>query len=274
MKKILALFLLAGVPFALFSQAAGTEPKESQPIVVGGEQGQPAAPSKDVVKTITTKKAYTTTTTVPEVTTTVVSPERVLEREGLLTWLSLGLRNSVDYHFTPKEGALSCLWFFAEYYNTLWGVQAGIGYLWMPITTYTDLLGTSYTGTGTRGNVSVDFLAKLYMPFAKWLWAGAGINYAALLGGQLKWFNNAATAATANPTDAQTPATQARWADVLAGGGIFYIQGGIGAKIPVGHDFNRVNIEPELRFLVPMNAPTGYGMVMRLNLGVSYAFGL
>lgn len=274
MKKILAIFLLAGVTFALFPQAAGTEPKDSQPIVVGTDGAQQTPPDKDIVKTTTTKKGYTSTTSVPETITTVVSPDKVLEREARLTWLALGLRSAIDYHLTPSDGSLSAFWFYGEIYNTLWGVQAGLGYLNMPVTTYTDQLGTTYNGTGTRNYLSIDLLGKIYMPFAKWWWAGAGVNYAALMSGQLKWYNNAAVAAVANPTDAQTPATQARWQDINSGGGIFYGQVGTGLKIALGNGFNQLNLEPEFRALIPLNAPTGYGIVLRVNIGVSYAFGL
>lgn len=273
MKKVIAIFLLVGSAGALFAQQpAGTEPRDSQPIVVGGDQGGPQTTA--TVKTITTKKAYTATTTVPETTTTVIAPDRVLVREGLLTWLSIGLRTAIDYHLTPKDGSLSCLWLYSEWYNTAWGVQAGVGYLWMPTTTYTDTLGTTYNGTGTRGYINFDLIGKYYWWFARAWWIGAGMNYAALLGGQLKWYNNGAAAAVNNPTDAQTPATQARWADILPGGGLFYMQAGTGLKIALGNAFNVVNFEPEFRALIPLNAPNGYGVVLRFNFGVSYAFGL
>ncbi|MFZ5629417.1 MAG: hypothetical protein ACOY5B_09845 [Spirochaetota bacterium] len=270
-EKILAISLLAGFIGSLFAQA-GTQPRESQPIVVeGGEQGPQTTP---VVRTITTKKAYAVTTSVPETVTTVQAPERVLVREGLLTWLSIGLRSSVDYHLTPKDGSLSCLWLFSELYNTSWGIQAGIGYLWAPVTTYTDALGTTYNGTGSRGALNLDLIGKYYWWFARSWWIGAGVNYAALLGGQLKWYNNAATNGGTNPTDAQTPATQARWADVLPGGGLFYAQVGTGLKLAMGNGFNVVNFEPEFRALIPLNTVNGYGVVLRFNVGFSYAFGL
>jgi hypothetical protein len=83
MKKILAIFLSAGFTVSLLAQAAGTQPRESQPIVVESEDAGPK--STPVVRTITTKKGYATTTTVPETVTTVTAPEKVLVREGLLT---------------------------------------------------------------------------------------------------------------------------------------------------------------------------------------------
>jgi hypothetical protein len=275
MNKVIAIFLLAGVTVALYPQAAGTEPKDSKVIVVEGEQGPQSTP---VVRTITTKKAYTQTTTVPESTTTVIGPDKVLVRESLLTWLSIGMRASADYHLTPSQGSLSCLWLYGELYNTVWGIQAGIGYLYAPVKTYTSDLGTTYTGNGSRGYLTLDLLGKYYWWFARFWWVGAGMNYAALLGGQLKWFDAttaAAAAATAtNPLDANQPGGYARWADINAGGGIVYGQVGTGLKIAMGTGFNVVNFEPEFRALIPLNAPTGYGVVLRFNLGFSYAFGL
>lgn len=275
MKKILAIFLLAGVTFALFPQAADNQPKESQPIVVGGTDAGPT--STPVVRTITTKKGYAATTTVPETTTTVASPEKVLVREGLLTWLSIGLRSAIDYHLTPKEGSLSCLWLYGEIYNTVWGFQVGVGYMQTPVTTYTDFRGTTYTGTGNRGYINLDAIFKYYMWFARWWWLGAGINYAALLGGQLKFVDSTSAAlpvaSATNPADGLV-ANPARWIDVLPGGGILYAQVGTGLKIAMGSGFNVVNFEPEFRALIPINNPTGYGTILRFNLGFSYAFGL
>ncbi|AFM12181.1 hypothetical protein [Turneriella parva] len=276
MKKILAIFLSAGFSFSLIAQAAGTEPKESQPIVVESEDTGPK--STPVVRTITTKKGYATTTTVPETVTTVTAPEKVLVREGLLTWLSIGLRSSIDYHLTPKEGSLSSLWLYGELYNTSWGIQAGVGYLWTPVTTYTSQLGTTFNGTGDRGYVTFDLIGKYYWWFARFWWIGAGANYAALLGGQLKWYDSATAAAAAasatNPTDATQQAGYARWVDINAGGGVLYAQVGTGLKIAMGNGFNVVNFEPEFRALIPLNAPTGYGTILRFNIGFSYAFGL
>ncbi|MBL8034440.1 MAG: hypothetical protein JNJ69_12095 [Leptospiraceae bacterium] len=272
MKKILAIFLLAGVTVALFPQAAA-QPTESQPIVVGGSEQQ-GPQSTPVVRTITTKKGYAATTTVPETVTTVAAPEKVLVRESLLTWLSVGLRTAVDYHLTPKEGTLSCLWLYSEIYNTVWGIQLGVGYMQTPVLTYTDLLGTTFNGVGTRNYLNLDLIFKYYMWFARWWWLGAGMNYAALLGGQLKWYENTATAAVANPTNAQTPQFYANWIDITPGGGIIYAQLGTGLKIAMGSGFNVVNFEPEFRALIPLNAPTGYGSVLRFNIGFSYAFGL
>ncbi|MFO1480714.1 MAG: hypothetical protein U1F40_11000 [Turneriella sp.] len=270
MKKILAISLLAGFVGSLFAQA-GTQPRESQPIVVeGGEQGPQTTP---VVRTVTTKKAYAVTQTVPETVTTVQAPERVLVREGLLSWLSIGLRASADYHVTPKDGSMSCLWFFGEWYNTAWGLQAGVGYLWMPVTSYKDTLGTTYTGVGSRGYVTFDFIGKYYWWFARSWWVGAGVNYAALLGGQLKYYDPT-VAPGSNPL---TPvATPAYWADVAPGGGLFYAQIGTGLRIALGNAFNVVNFEPEVRVLIPLTTPYNntYGAVVRLNLGFSYAFGL
>lgn len=274
MKKILAIFLSAGFTVSLLAQAAGTQPRESQPIVVESEDAGPK--STPVVRTITTKKGYATTTTIPETVTTVTAPEKVLVREGLLTWLSVGLRSSIDYHLTPKEGSLSCLWLYGELYNTSWGIQAGVGYLWAPVTTYTNQLGTTFTGSGDRGYVTFDLIGKYYWWFARFWWLGAGANYAALLGGQLKWYDSTTAAAppAANPTDAQQQAGYARWADINAGGGVLYAQVGTGLKIAMGSGFNVVNFEPEFRALIPLNAPTGYGTILRFNVGFSYAFGL
>ncbi len=269
MKKILAISLLAGFVGSLFAQA-GTQPRESQPIVVeGGEQGPQTTP---VVRTITTKKAYAVTTTVPETVTTVQAPERVLVREGLLTWLSIGLRSSVDYHLTPKDGSLSCLWFYGELYNTSWGIQAGLGYLWTPIATYSDAVGNTYNGNGTRGGLTLDLIGKYYWWFARSWWIGAGFNYLALMGGQLRWFPTGTTGGT-NPADGAA-ITNARWVDVVPGGGLFYAQVGTGLKLAMGSGFNVVNFEPEFRALIPLNTVNGYGTVLRFNVGFSYAFGL
>lgn len=276
MKKVIAIFLLVSSAGALFAQAqpAGGEPRDSQPIVVGGDQGGPQTTA--TVKTITTKKAYTATTTIPETTTTVIAPDRVLVREGLLSWLSVGLRASVDYHLTPKDGSLSCLWFFGEWYNTAWGLQAGVGYLWMPVTTYTDNLNrVTYNGVGSRSYVTFDFIGKYYWWFARPWWVGAGMNYAALLGGQLKWDATGAPASGTNPADAAAGQIQyARWADIAPGGGLFYIQLGTGLRIALGNAFNVVNFEPEFRTLIPLNAASGQGVILRFNMGFSYAFGL
>lgn len=277
MKKILALSLLVGFTASLVAQA-GSQPRESQPIVVeGGEQGPQTTP---VVRTVTTKKAYTVTQTIPETVTTVQAPDRVLVRESLLTWLSIGLRSSVDYHLTPRDGSLSCLWLFGEIYNTAWGMQAGIGYLWMPITSYTtrytDPTGaqTTFDGVGSRGYLSLDLIGKYYWWFARSWWIGLGVNYAALLGGQLRWFPNGAAAVNNNPTDVQQPGAWARWIDVPAGGGLIYAQIGTGLKIAIGNGFNVVNFEPEFRALIPLNTISGYGTVLRFNLGFSYAFNI
>lgn len=272
MKKILAIFLLAGVTVALFPQAAA-QPTESQPIVVGGSEQQ-GPQSTPVVRTITTKKGYATTTTIPETVTTVAAPEKVLVRESLLTWLSIGLRSAIDYHLTPKEGSLSCLWFYGEIYNTVWGIQLGVGYLQTPVTTYTDALGTTYTGNGTRGYVNLDLLFKYYMWFARWWWLGAGMNYAVLLGGQMRWIPPSLASTQSNPLDGVGSINYNRWVDIVPGGGILYAQVGTGLKIAMGSGFNVVNFEPEFRALIPLNAPTGYGSVLRFNIGFSYAFGL
>jgi len=271
MKKIIALFLSVGISGVLLAQQpAGTDPRNSQPIVVGGETGPETT---STIKTITTRKAYTATTTIPETTTTVVAPDRVLVREGALSWLSLGLRTSVDYHIEPKDGSMSCLWFFGEWYNTSWGLQAGVGYLWMPLTTYTDNLGrNTFDGVGTRGYVAVDFIGKYYWWFARAWWIGAGVNYAALLGGQIKWDAPGITTAT-NPADG-TAYQYARWVDVAPGGGLFYAQVGTGLRIAIGNSFNVVNFEPEFRALIPLSTVAGTGVVLRFNLGFSYAFGL
>lgn len=276
MKKIIAIFLLVASAGTLFAQQqpAGAEPRDSQPIVVGGENAGPQ--STTTVRTVTTKKAYTATTTIPETTTTVTAPDRVLVREGLLSWLSVGLRASVDYHLTPKDGSLSCLWFFGEWYNTAWGLQAGVGYLWMPVTTYADNLNrVTYNGVGTRSYVTFDFIGKYYWWFARSWWLGAGMNYAALLGGQLKWDATGAPASGTNPADAAAGQVQyARWADIAPGGGLFYVQVGTGLRIALGNAFNVVNFEPEFRALIPLNPSTGNGTVLRFNMGFSYAFGL
>lgn len=275
MKNILVIFLLAGVTFALFPQAAGTEPKDSQPIVVTNDKEQPAQAKE--VKTVITTKGYTTTTTVPETTTTVQTPEKTLERDGRPMWIALGLRSAIDYHLTPKDGAMSAFWFYGEIYNQVWGIQGGIAYLNMPITTYLDTQGTTFTGTGTRNYLSLDLLGKYYFWFMRTLWVGAGVNYAALMSGQIKWYYTGQGNNGTNPTDATTAAATsnpARWTDVNSGGGIFYVQGGVGLKMPIGHGLSGLNFEPEFRFLVPLNAPSGYGTILRFNIGISYAFGM
>lgn len=272
MKKFLSLILLAAVTGALSAQAAGTEPKDSKPIVVEGDNGPQ---STTTVRTITTKKAYTATTSVPESVTTVTAPDRVLVREGMLAWLSVGVRTSIDYHLTPKDGSMSCLWLYGEWYNTVWGMQGGVGYLWMPLTGYTDSAATTYTGTGSRGYVNLDLIGKYYWWFARAWWIGAGANYAVLLGGQLKYFDNATTTLASNPAVGQTAI--ARWVDVAPGGGLLYAQFGTGLRIALGNTFNVVNFEPEFRLLVPLNGtqPSGtYGLIMRFNLGFSYAFNI
>jgi len=273
MKKFLSLLLLAGTTGALLAQnaPAGNQPRETQPIVVDNSSAAAAT-----VKTVVTKKAYTATRTEPETVVTVTAPDRSLEKEAILTWVSIGLRSSLDYHLDPAAGSLSCLWLFGEWYTQNWGMQLGVGYLYTPIATYTDGFNNTYTGTGTRGNVTLDLLGKWYFPFWRVWWIGGGANYAALLGGQLRWLP-AATATTGNnatnPADA-TVATYPRWADVTAGGGIFYLQVGTGFKIAIGNGFNTVNFEPEFRALIPVGAPNGYGIVLRFNAGFSYAFNI
>jgi len=274
MKKVLAIFLLVGLTTVQFAQQqpAGDQPKDSQNIVVGGDQGGPQTTGS--IKTVTTRKGYVATTSIPETVTTVTSPEKVYVQESQLAWLSLGIRTSVDYHLTPKSTTLAPLWLYGELHNTTWGVQLGLGYLSMPVNTYTDSLGTTYNGTGSQGYINIDLLGKYYLWFAKWLWVGLGMNESVLMGGQIKWWNNAATALAANPTAAQQPNSYASWTDIMPGGGIFYLQGGIGAKIAVGSGFSHLSIDPEFRVLYPLNAPTGYGSILRFNIGVSYAFGL
>lgn len=274
MKKILSLLLLAVVTGALSAQAAGTEPKESKDIVVQGSSASP-----NTVKTTVTRKPYTQTVTVPETVTTIESGNKQLERESLLTWLSIGARLSADYHLTPKDGSLSCLWLYSELYNTAWGIQAGVGYMWMPITTYTDNIGTVYNATsGATGSyrnyINLDLLGKYYLWFARVWWVGAGVNYAALLAGQLKWYPTGATNGGTNPADATQPTAYQRTTDIAAGGGLFYVQFGTGLKINIGNGFNTLNFEPEFRVLVPLNSVTGYGTILRFNLGLSYAFNL
>lgn len=275
MKKILAIFLSAGFTVSLLAQAAGTEPKESQPIVVESEDAGPK--TTPVVRTITTKKGYATTTTIPETVTTVTAPEKVLVREALLTWLSIGLRSSLDYHLTPSSTSMSCLWIYGELYNTSWGIQAGIGYMWAPLKSYTDAQGNVYNGIGSRDYINLDVIGKYYWWFARSWWIGAGVNYAALLGGQLKYYDNT-TAPTAAANQATNNAAIANWADVYAGGGIFYAQVGTGLKLAMGTGFNVVNFEPEFRVLIPLTTPLNnsgaYGTVLRFNVGFSYAFGL
>lgn len=277
MKKILSLLLLAVVTGALSAQAAGTEPKDSKPIVVEGDNGPQ---STTTVRTITTKKAYTATTSVPESVTTVTAPDRVLVREGMLAWLSIGVRSSIDYHLTPKDGSMSCLWLYGEWYNSVWGIQGGVGYLWMPLNGYTDgktdtFAGTVYNGTGSRGYINLDLIGKYYWWFARSWWIGAGANYAVLLGGQLKYYDNTVAAVAANP--AVPVAATARWVDVAPGGGLLYLQVGTGLRIALGNTFNVVNFEPDFRLLIPLNGtqPSGtYGLIMRFNIGFSYAFNL
>lgn len=280
MKKFLSLILLAGTTGALLAQQpAGAQPRDTQPIVVAAD-GDTGPQTTATVKTITTRKAYTQTTSVPESVTTVTAPDRVLVREGMLAWLSVGIRSSLDYHITPKEGSLSCLWIYGEWYNTVWGIQGGVGYLWMPLTSYTDGANVTYNGTGSRGYIDLDLIGKYYWWFARAWWIGAGVNYAALLGGQIKWSATGAPAATTNPADsvgATGTLVYPRWADVAPGGGLFYIQVGTGLRIALGNTFNVVNFEPDIRLLIPINGtqPYGtYGLILRANLGFSYSFNM
>ncbi|MCS6972622.1 MAG: hypothetical protein NZL89_06310, partial [Leptospiraceae bacterium] len=149
-----------------------------------------------------------------------------------------------------------------------------------PITTYTTRYSdpggtiTTFNGTGSRSYVTFDLIGKYYWWFARYWWLGAGVNYAALLGGQLRWFPNGTAGVANNPTDAQQPGAWPRWIDVLPGGGLIYAQLGTGLKIAMGSGFNTVNFEPEFRVLIPINTITGYGPVLRFNFGFSYAFGL
>jgi hypothetical protein len=259
MKKIFAIFLLAGVTFALFPQAAGTEPKDSQPIVVGtdGQQADQTPKSTSVIRTITTKKAYTHTETIPETTTTVIAPDRVLVREGVLSWVSIGLRISADWHVTQKDGALSPLWLYGEFYNSTWGVELGVGRLVQPINTITDVTtGATVTGiAGTRNYWTVETVFKYYMPFAKWFWAGAGFAYNS--------YDNGFVYTTA-----------AAYQNLLFMRSQFLWEGGLGIKVALGNGFNVVHFDPNIRVLGPLNTDGSSSVIVRLNLGFTYSFGL
>ena len=259
MKKILAIFLLAGVTFALFPQAADNQPKESQPIVVGGTDAGPA--STPVVRTITTKKAYTQTVTVPETTTTVTAPDRVLVREAAMSWISIGLRISADYHAKQNDGALSPLWLYGEFYNTSWGIELGVGRLTQPLNNITNVTtndtgGTSVQGyAGTRNYWTVDTMFKYYAWFARWLWLGAGLAYNSYDSGVLY--------GTATPLTVLTfMRSQLFW------------EGGLGVKVALGNGFNVVHFDPNIRVLGPFNNDGASTVVLRVNLGFTYSFGL
>lgn len=259
MKKILAIFLLAGVTVALFPQAAA-QPTESQPIVVGGSDGGPVSTS--VVRTTTTKKAYTQTVTVPETTTVVQAPDRVLVREAALSWVSIGLRVSADYHVKQKDGALSPLWLYAEFYNTSWGIELGVGRLVQPLNTITDTsstAGASLTGvTGSRNYWTVDTIFKYYWWFARWLWIGGGFGY--------------------NSYDDAYLVTGNAGAYVFNGFAFmksqFLWQGALGVKVALGSGFNVVHFDPNIRIIGPFNDDGATTVVLRLNLGFTYSFGL
>ncbi len=255
MKKILAILLLAGVTFALFPQAADNQPKESQPIVVGGNDAGPT--STPVIRTITTKKAYTETVTVPETTTTVVSPDRVLVREAALSWVGVGLRVSADYHVTQSDGAFSPLWLYGEFYNTSWGIEMGVGRLTQPINTIKDVT-TNATVTGIAGIRSywtIDTVFKYYMPFARWLWLGAGFAY-----------NSYDSGFVYSSTTAYTLLNFMR--------SQFLWEGGLGVKVALGSGFNVVHFDPNIRVLGPLNTDGSSSVIVRLNLGFTYSFGL
>lgn len=253
MKKILAIFLLAGVTFALFPQAADNQPKESQPIVVGGTDAGPA--STPVVRTITTKKAYTQTVTVPESTTTVSAPDRVLVREGALTWVSIGLRISADYHVKQKDASLSPLWLYGEFYNTVWGVELGVGRLTQPLP---EAAGGIY---GERKYWTIDTTFKYYMWFARWLWIGAGLGYNGYDSGYL--------------LTAGVLANQNTYTSIPFMRSEFLWQAGLGIKVALGNGFNVVHFDPNIRVWGPFNNDAGLSsVIIRLNLGFTYSFGL
>jgi len=264
MKKILAIFLLAGVTVALFPQAAD-QPKESQPIVVGGtEQGPVSTP---VVRTITTKKGYSSTTTVPETVTTIVAPEKVLVREAALSWLSLGLRVSGDLHIKQNDATFSCLWLYGEIYNTSWGVEMGVGRLRQPITEIENRITgtrTAFSGEfGSRGYWTVDAIFKYYWWFARWLWAGAGLAVNMYDNGYL-----------VTPSTTAAGVTTYSYQPVFEMRSLFLWQAGLGIKVALSNGFNAVHFDPNLRIYGPLNPDGTMNVMIRLNLGFTYSFGL
>jgi hypothetical protein len=259
MKQILPLIIISAMMTqAAFSQEAAV-PEKSQPIIVAAE-GQPQAQgpqSTAAVRTVTTKKAYTHTETIPETTTTIQTPDRVLVREGVLSWVSIGLRVSADYHVTQKDGALSPLWLYGEFYNTVWGIELGVGRLSQPLNTITDVTtNATVTGiSGIRNYWTVETVFKYYMPFARWFWAGAGFAYNSYDNGFV--YTSAA---------AFTPLAFMR--------SQFLWEGAVGIKVALGNGFNVVHFDPNIRVLGPFNTDGSSSVIVRLNLGFTYSFGL
>ncbi|HRP68602.1 MAG TPA: hypothetical protein PLY93_03645 [Turneriella sp.] len=266
MKKIITLLLSVSLVGMLSAQQpAGTDPRNSQPIVVGGDT---APESTSTVRTISTRKAYTATTTIPETTTTVIAPDKVLVRESALSWLSLGVRVSADYHPVAENGSLSCLWLYGEFYNTNWGIEMGVGKLYQPLPTST----TTYSA-GERSYWTVDAIFKYYWWFARSFWIGAGLAYNAYGDG----YYVSVTKGTAT-SDGDHYSISNRT-------GQFLWQAGLGVKVALGSGFNVVHFDPNIRVLGGFNndsyvnpttntSTTLTGIVLRLNLGFTYSFGL
>ncbi|MCB1200435.1 MAG: hypothetical protein KDK41_07300 [Leptospiraceae bacterium] len=271
---LLLAFVMVSAP--VFSQDADAEAEAAKAAAAEAEAKKQEEIDVPKIKTITTRQGTSTVRSVPEQTTTVTVPERVLVKESLLTWLSIGARASMDYHFVPADGGISCLWLFGEVYNTIWGLEMGIGYMSAPIKTYTDLRGTSFTGTGNLNYIGVDAIGKYYLWFARWWWVGGGLNFASFANGYMSWFDNTVTGLAANPTDAQNLAGGAvrRYTPLEDVASQLYIQVGTGFRIAMGNGFNTINFVPDIRFLVPINSVAGKGTILRFNLGVSYSFGL
>ena len=268
---LLLAFVMVSAP--VFSQDADAEAEAAKAAAAEAEAKKQEEIDVPKIKTITTRQGTSTVRSVPEQTTTVTVPERVLVKESLLTWLSIGARASMDYHFVPADGGISCLWLFGEVYNTIWGLEMGVGYMSAPVNTYTDVYGATFTGQGRMNYIGVDAIGKYYLWFARWWWVGGGLNFASFANGYMSWLPTGTASPGANPVDGGA-FTARRYTPLEDLPSQLYVQVGTGFRIAMGNGFNTINFVPDIRFLVPINSVSGRGALLRFNLGVSYSFGL